>query len=103
MKHSKCDQLIVERKKRNQRNHKRKVRLMVEAERMRFEAKIKKELPKLRIAYAAWANALETPPFGSGEYTWQLTVTFPFKILKDYKMKRFWEEIENAFEKIFFS
>lgn len=77
-------------------------RVEFEAERRRFEARNNGEHPKVKIAYAAWANALISPPFDSGEFTWQLTVTFPFKIRKDEKMKRFMEEIENVFEKIFF-
>lgn len=58
--------------------------------------------PKVRIEHGAWVNALESPPFGAGKYTWGLTVTFPFKILKDEKMKRFMEEIQRAAERTIF-
>ena len=65
-------------------------------------AKEKGEVPILRIKHGTWINALETPPFGTGKYTWQLTVTFPFKMEKDAKMEQFKEAIQRAFETIFF-
>ena len=64
-------------------------------------AKLKGEKPKLRIAHGAWINALESPPFGSGKFTWQLTITFPCKLPKDERMERFKEKIQDAFEEIY--
>lgn len=65
-------------------------------ERLRFEAE-QGYFKKPRIAYGAWINALT-----NDRYTWQLTITFPYKLPKDDKMKRFKEEIMLAFEKIYF-
>lgn len=64
-------------------------------ERLKFEM-IHDKILKPRIAYGRWINALTNDRF-----TWQLTITFPHKLLKDDKMKRFKEEILIAFQKIY--
>ena len=97
--HNRYDEKLKEMKREKKMKHLAET----QGERQRFEARMNMKLPRLRIAYAAWANALEDPPFGTGEFTWQLTITFPFRILKDEKMKRFWEVIQDAFQKIYFS
>lgn len=90
------EKLKKERMERDERS-----RLTVEAERTRFEARMRGQKPKLRIKHGAWTNALEDPPFGSGLFTWQLTLNFPFKVAKDEKLKRFEELIQRGFEKTF--
>jgi len=93
------DQRLTEKR----RAKKLKTSIECQGERQRFEAKLKGEPPKLRIAFGAWANALEEPPFGSGKYTWQLTLTFPFKMRKDKKMEEFMEVIQRVFKSLFFN
>lgn len=73
-----------------------KIRLQGEAERARFEARFKGEIPKVYVGY----GISEADPFTNEHFTWDLWLKFPFKVPKE-KCERFKEAIQIAFEKVF--
>jgi hypothetical protein len=67
---------------------------MLQAERARFDSKMKGAKPKLYFSY----GFSDIDPFTNIDFTWDLWVKFPFKVPKE-KCKQFKEEIQRAFEK----
>ena len=88
-----------------------KHKVVVEAERARFEAKLKGEKPKLQFSSIPAKPPKKTElEFSYGfsdidiftniEWTWDLWVKLPFKVPKK-DCEKFKEAIQDAFEKIF--
>jgi hypothetical protein len=74
-----------------------KLRLMAEAERARFAAKMNGEKPKIHI-HVGWASKADI--FTYEAFMWDVWVTFPFKVPKE-KKPMFEELVQDAFEKVF--
>ncbi len=67
-----------------------------EAERTRFEAKMNGG--KLRLKFTeSLVSFLSTEK----KMCWQITVTFPFEIVKDSRLERFLELIQRDFELVY--
>ncbi len=83
--------------KRNSREHEnQKARLMADAERASYAAKMKGEKPRVFFAY----GFSDIDVFTNEGLTWDLWIKFPFKVSKA-DCEKFKEKIQVAFEETF--